>query len=179
MLKFLSTMITPPSEDRRGWTYTQPETGHVARSHQFADLLVQIRKHRQAYDLDLSEGWQQRVEAEMCLYNQMECDDPENPRPYQSALEKEGRRLWGELHAKADSLPAELTVMEQDELRSWLASWESRIPNWGGCACRQHYYELKGSLSPVFGSGEAFSAWAISLHDAVNARLGKSLWAQQ
>lgn len=179
MLKFLSTMITPPSGDRRGWRYVQPETGMTLTSVQYDDLLLQIRKHREAYDLDLSAGWQERVMAEMCMYNESECDDPENPRPYQSALEKEGRKLWGELHSKANSLPEELSAVEQDDLRAWLASWESRIPSWGGCACRQHYYELKGSISPVFGSREAFYAWTVEIHDQINQRLGKPLWAQQ
>lgn len=180
MLKFLSTMITPPSDDRKGWRYTQAETGVMLFSVQYEDLLVQIAKHRKAYDLDLSPGWKERVQAEMCLYNQSECDDPENPQPYRSALEKEGRKLWGELHAKASSLPEEpLTTMEQAELAAWLASWESRIPSWGGCACREHYYDLKASVPPTFGSREAFADWSVIIHDQINARLGKPLWYQQ
>lgn len=178
MLKFLTTMITPPSGDRKGWRYVQPETGQPLSSVQFCDLLVQIAKHRRAYDLDLSPGWKERVEAEMCLYNESECDDPENPAPYRSAVEKEGRKLWKELHGKAQSLPEVLHVTEQEDLRGWLAAWESRIPSWGGCACRDHYYEIKVSLEPVFASREAFYAWGVSVHDQTNLRLGKPLWAQ-
>jgi hypothetical protein len=179
MLRFLSTMITPPSDDRKGWRYVQPETGYTVRSMQFADLLVQVMKHRKAYDLDLSPGWQLRLEPEMCLYNESECDDPENPQPYRSALEKEGRKLWGELHGKAQSLPEDLTVLEQEDLQSWLLAWESRIPSWGGCACRQHYYELKGSIPPAFGSREAFWSWSVEIHNAVRGRLGQPLWPFQ
>lgn len=179
MLKFLSTMITPPSGDRKGWLYVQPETGMPMRSIQYDDLLKQIRKHRQAYELDLSPGWEERVMAEMCLYNDSECDDPENPKPYLSALEKEGRKLWGELHAKAQSLPEVIHAVEQEDLQSWLAAWESRIPSWGGCACRQHYYELKAYIEPVFDSREAFYSWTVDVHNSVNERLGKPLWPYQ
>jgi hypothetical protein len=179
MLKFITTMITPPSDDRRGWKYVQQETRHVMTHLVFQDLLAVIKRHRDAHDLDLSPGWMQRVEAEMCLYNNSECDDPENPQPYKSALEKEGRKLWKELHDKGASLPESLTFQQQEDLRGWLENWELRVPSWGGCACRDHYFEIKTRIPPTFDSGRAFERWTISLHDAVNERLGKPLWGQQ
>lgn len=179
MLKFITTMITPPSPDRKGWKYVQAETQYVMSHLVFSELLKVIQRHRDAHELDLSEGWKERVEAEMCLYNECECEDPENPQPYRSALEKEGRKLWKELHDMGASLPESLSAQQQSDLKAWLENWELRVPSWSGCSCRQHYYEEKAENPPTFDSGRAFEAWAISLHDKVNLRLGKPLWHQQ
>jgi hypothetical protein len=53
-----------------------------------------------------------------------------------------------------------------------LANWEIRIPQYG-CACKRFYAEWKAANSPDFTSPEAFFAWGVRLHNAVNAKLGK------
>jgi hypothetical protein len=53
-----------------------------------------------------------------------------------------------------------------------LARWELTIPQYG-CACRKFYAEWKAANEPDFTSPEAFFAWGVRLHNAVNEKLGK------
>jgi hypothetical protein len=53
-----------------------------------------------------------------------------------------------------------------------LANWEITIPNYG-CSCKRFYAEWKAANAPDFTSPEAFFAWGVNLHNAVNAKLGK------
>jgi hypothetical protein len=53
-----------------------------------------------------------------------------------------------------------------------LAKWEIRIPQYG-CSCKRFYAEWKAANPPDFSSPEAFFAWGVALHNAVNAKLGK------
>ena len=53
-----------------------------------------------------------------------------------------------------------------------LAEWEKTIPHYG-CACRQFYQGYKADNPPDFTSPEAFFAWGVNLHNAVNRKLGK------
>ena len=53
-----------------------------------------------------------------------------------------------------------------------LAAWELLIPQYG-CSCKRFYAEWKAANPPDFTSTEAFFAWGVALHNAVNAKLGK------
>jgi hypothetical protein len=53
-----------------------------------------------------------------------------------------------------------------------LAAWESIIPQYE-CGCRAFYAKHKAANAPDFSSPEAFFAWGVRLHNAVNAKLGK------
>ena len=53
-----------------------------------------------------------------------------------------------------------------------LAEWEKTIPHYG-CACRQFYQGYKADTPPDFTTPEAFFAWGVNLHNAVNRKLGK------
>jgi hypothetical protein len=53
-----------------------------------------------------------------------------------------------------------------------LAGWELTIPQYV-CNCRRFYAEWKAANPPDFTSPEAFFAWGVNLHNAVNAKLGK------
>ena len=53
-----------------------------------------------------------------------------------------------------------------------LANWEFTIPQYE-CNCRRFYADWKESNPPDFSSPEAFFAWGVKLHNAVNAKLGK------
>ena len=54
-----------------------------------------------------------------------------------------------------------------------LANWELKIPQYG-CQCKKFYAEWKAENAPDFTSPDAFFAWGVRLHNAVNAKLGKS-----
>jgi hypothetical protein len=53
-----------------------------------------------------------------------------------------------------------------------LADWELIIPQYG-CPCKAFYRAWKAENAPDFSSPEAFFAWGVALHNAVNAKLGK------
>ena len=53
-----------------------------------------------------------------------------------------------------------------------LTEWELLIPQYG-CSCKRFYAEWKAANPPDFSSPEAFFAWGVALHNAVNAKLGK------
>ena len=53
-----------------------------------------------------------------------------------------------------------------------LSEWEKTIPHYG-CACRQFYQDYKTDMPPDFSTPEAFFAWGVALHNAVNRKLGK------
>jgi hypothetical protein len=53
-----------------------------------------------------------------------------------------------------------------------LTEWELLIPQYG-CSCKRFYAEWKAANLPDFSSTEAFFAWGVALHNAVNAKLGK------
>lgn len=60
--------VTPPG----GWTYTEPATGFTMSALVLPHLRDQVLAHRKsnrALNLDLEEGWWERVQAEMCLEN--------------------------------------------------------------------------------------------------------------
>jgi hypothetical protein len=53
-----------------------------------------------------------------------------------------------------------------------LAKWELIIPQYG-CPCKRFYADWKAENAPDFSSPEAFFAWGVRLHNAVNDKLGK------
>ena len=53
-----------------------------------------------------------------------------------------------------------------------LAEWEKTIPQYE-CGCRAFYAKYKADNPPDFSTPEAFFAWGVRLHNAVNAKLGK------
>jgi hypothetical protein len=53
-----------------------------------------------------------------------------------------------------------------------LTEWELLIPQYG-CSCKRFYAEWKAANPPDFTSPEAFFAWGVRLHNAVNAKLSK------
>jgi hypothetical protein len=53
-----------------------------------------------------------------------------------------------------------------------LSEWETTIPQYE-CGCRAFYAKYKADNSPDFSTPEAFFAWGVNLHNAVNRKLGK------
>ena len=53
-----------------------------------------------------------------------------------------------------------------------LAEWEKTIPQYE-CGCRAFYAKYKADNPPDFSTPEAFFAWGVALHNAVNRKLGK------
>ncbi len=174
MLKFLTLAKGPPG----GWVDIPPQTLTPLKSHSFGGLMKKLQGNLLAHGVELSPQWQEEAQDRMCL--QLPdgwCHDPDNPRPYEGALQRLGRSLWKQLHDKAASLPLQLTEGDQVELKLWLSLWERAVPNFGGCACRKSWVEVRTSLPPVFDTGPGFLAWSYRAHDLVNLKLGKPTWA--
>jgi hypothetical protein len=53
-----------------------------------------------------------------------------------------------------------------------LADWELTIPQYE-CNCRRFYADWKADNPPDHSSPEAFFAWGVALHNAVNKKLSK------
>lgn len=72
---------------------------------------------------------------------------------------KQGQFAWSLLHRYRGCDP------------QWLELWVYFIPQ--RCDCKDGYQKILEELPPDFSSPEAFFAWGVRLHNAVNAKLGK------
>jgi hypothetical protein len=71
---------------------------------------------------------------------------------------RQGRFAWAKLHGYRGCDP------------QWLDIWQYLIP--ARCDCKDGYQKILEQLPPDFSSPEAFFAWGVRLHNAVNAKLG-------
>lgn len=71
----------------------------------------------------------------------------------------QGRFAWTKLHSYLNCDP------------QWLDLWVHFIPQ--RCDCKDGYQKILEDLPPDFSSSDAFFAWGVRLHNAVNAKLGK------
>lgn len=83
------------------------------------------------------------------------------------ALREQGRALWAEIHVFPWS-----ENWACSKRCKWFEDWQSRIPSIN-CDCRRHWREFVAKYPPDFSSREAFFAWTVRAHNAVNRRLGK------
>jgi len=88
------------------------------------------------------------------VINELQIQDARKER-----TEKQGRHAWTLLHRYRGCDP------------QWLELWVYFIPN--KCECKDGYQKILEELPPDFTSPEAFFAWGVALHNAVNAKLGK------
>lgn len=79
--------------------------------------------------------------------------------------EDQGRYAWGLLHSC--TTPTE----------EWYQWWLRQVPSYD-CSCRENWRKLtlQDGNDPPFGDLEAFRAWAVRMHNAVNRELGKPQW---
>ena len=74
-------------------------------------------------------------------------------------IAKQGNLAWSLLHRYRGCDP------------QWLELWVYFIPR--RCDCKDGYQKILEEVPPDFTSPEAFFAWGVRLHNAVNAKLGK------
>jgi hypothetical protein len=72
---------------------------------------------------------------------------------------RQGQFAWSKLHGYTGCDP------------QWLDIWQYLIPQ--RCDCKDGYQRILAEMPPDFTSPEAFFAWGVALHNAVNAKLGK------
>ena len=83
----------------------------------------------------------------------------EAEREAQARQAKQGQAAWGYLHGYKGCDP------------QWLEIWQFLIPQ--RCECKGGYQQIIAEMPPDFTSPEAFFAWGVNLHNAVNRKLGK------
>lgn len=105
-----------------------------------------------------------------------QCRKPGQPRPQptprptpmtseellakqQERSNQAGRLAWAKLHGYTGCDP------------QWLDIWQYLIPQ--RCDCKDGYQRILAEMPPDLTSPEAFFAWGVALHNAVNAKLGK------
>ena len=72
---------------------------------------------------------------------------------------QQGRFAWSKLHSYRGCDP------------QWLDIWQYLIP--ARCDCKDGYQKIIEEYPPDFSSPDAFFAWGVALHNAVNRKLGK------
>ena len=72
---------------------------------------------------------------------------------------KQGNFAWGKLHSYRGCDP------------QWLDVWQYLIP--ARCDCKDGYQKILEAMPADFSSPDAFFAWGVNLHNAVNRKLGK------
>ena len=86
-----------------------------------------------------------------------------------------GPGLWKVMHLAALVYPVRPTEADRRATKSFFLSLQFVIPCWG---CRQGYIDLlHGKLQltdAALRSRDALFRWTVALHNAVNAKLGKS-----
>jgi hypothetical protein len=101
---------------------------------------------------------------------------PPNPDPYakhhaaMAVKSFDGSALWRELHTRA----ANAGDLSGEE--AWLLSWLRRVP----CGeCQRHSVAWLKDNPVDFSSPEAYFAWSIKFHNAVNRKLGRREWTAE
>ena len=95
---------------------------------------------------------------------------PSTPRPtpmtneellakQQERSNQAGRLAWTKLHSYRGCDP------------QWLDIWQYLIPQ--RCECKDGYQRILADMPPDYSSPEAFFAWGVALHNAVNKKLSK------
>lgn len=163
----ISPHISPPG----GWSYTQPGTGVKFHSLSLQAIKNDVTMHRRAMSIPFTESdWLD----ELCQQNpQVSCHPNPLGNGYLSPLEIAGRASWLDLHSFSDSLGGGFSP---ESVLVWLESWEGRIPDFAGCACRRHWGRVKQELPVDTSSPEAFRAWCVAAHNKVNSILEKPQW---
>jgi hypothetical protein len=82
---------------------------------------------------------------------------PDNPSKSNDIRIKQGNFAWSLLHKYTGCDP------------QWFELWQYFIPN--RCDCQAGYQKILESLPPDFSSPDAFFAWGVQLHNAVNKKL--------
>lgn len=167
-------IITSP---HGGYKYTQPETGVLFHYFTWAEIVLNVGKHRQGMGLDLANGWIDRLMHDFCEQNLwLACQDDQRPATFDTPLAIAGRERWGELHAFTESYPESPTEDDKTKARYWMSQWRERIPRFGGCSCREDWARLEANYPPDYSSRETLVKWASNGHDWVNRRIGKPIF---
>lgn len=159
-----------------GWKYKSEFSGmQHGPYYSYDQLLTSVKEHRRANGISTPLGWQWEFWHDACLQQGWDCRD--NNEVHEDTLVTNlGRALWVELHEYTQAYPETPSASEKQYAAEWLGHWVNRIPRFSKCGCRTDYDKWSAVLTPDFSSRDAFSQWAVILHDRVNKKLGRSLY---
>lgn len=81
------------------------------------------------------------------------------------------------LHAFADSQPESLDVSAQQRVLEWLAVFDRAVDRAKGlCRCGPDWLAIRAAHPPTLSTRHKFQSWTITVHNAVNQKLGKPQW---
>jgi hypothetical protein len=76
-------------------------------------------------------------------------------------------QLWNELHTRA------LNFTGKDD-SIFIRNWGNRIPRFKkGCKCKEFWTIWSRNNPPTYYPADAYFAWTVKAHNAVNTKLGK------
>jgi hypothetical protein len=161
-----------------GYRYTQDGTGVPFHAFTWQALIGAVAAHRLAESLDLSLGWEERVEDEACRQNGWECVEGPSKEALYGHLQEVGRALWHELHAFAHAYPESPTETDKQQALAWIKNWHDRVPNYG-CGCRDHASRFMSGWAPDVSSRAALIRYTECFHDWVNRRTNHPFWNEE
>ena len=78
-------------------------------------------------------------------------------------------QLWKQIHTRA------LNYKGENDSK-FLQSWSAQIPRYtSGCKCKEFWLKWKTANPPTFKPTDAYFAWTVKAHNAVNQKLGKKI----
>lgn len=91
-----------------------------------------------------------------------------------------GNSLWRLLHAFADQYPDTPSKEAQDGAMKFLSVFGQVVKDRSyGCWCHNEWKKVFACHPPPVDNGKAFREWCIVVHDKVNAKLGRQLFAPE
>ena len=82
--------------------------------------------------------------------------------------------VWNDLHCRPLKTNGTSPWTEGSNDDAWMREWTKRIPRFTkGCKCNEHWSKWYPQNKPDYKSRDAYFAWTVKAHNAVNARLGK------
>lgn len=83
-------------------------------------------------------------------------------------------QLWIDLHRRAVAYPETATIAIIASELAWLTDQFRPRIHCGGC--RTEWDGILSRLPPTLGTREAYFAWTVAAHNAVNEKLGHEAW---
>jgi len=124
--------VTRPGDSTgNDWRYVQPETAAVFTAFSFYGLLEAVEKHRKAMKLDLSEGWMDRFQDDLCRQNErVPCDrGKKQPTGKKSLTVADLKRFMNTLSAQK----GDFVSQEEAERRAKICSTCPKNQSVKGC----------------------------------------------
>lgn len=91
-----------------------------------------------------------------------------------------GNSIWRLLHAFADQYPTQPDAGAQKGAKQFLQTFDRVVRDRSyGCLCHSEWIKLFAKFPPPLDNGDDFQNWCVVIHDKINQKLGKKLFAPE